>query len=186
MKKTFLLFVILICSANLKAQNKKEFQYLKNPVRLGDIERINSTQNVLTTAAILFPFNPIFIFEDKKFYVGLTKEVSIGKLAYGRIAFEYSLIFRETRVNHFRVSYNYDFPVETGDFAAFLFSAGGGYFTDFDKNGYFPQASFSVLLPVTEVAATSVYLKVRQTIMSDKSKPDIFDISLGLATVIYF
>ena len=134
----------------------------------------------------MFPINPILLLEDKKFYVGITKEFSFGIFPYGRIAAEYSLIFRNTRLNQLRFSYNFDIPVEAGDLAAFFLTVGAGYFTDFYKEGYFPQASFSLLIPVDDNIGISTYFKIRNTFMTEKEESDIFDISLGLATVFYF
>jgi two-component system alkaline phosphatase synthesis response regulator PhoP len=124
------------------------------------------------------------LIENKKFYAGFTKEISYGKFPYGRLALEYSFIFRETRLNHLRASYNFDIPLETGDFFAFLISVGGGYFTDFDKEGYFPQASLSLLLPFSDEIGSMPYIKFRHTFMTDKSKSDISDFSLGLGLYI--
>lgn len=146
----------------------------------------NATESFLQTAVLFSPINPIFLIENKKFYVGLTKEFSIWAFPYGRLATEYSFIFRETRLNHLRVSYNFDIPVEAGDIAAFLLSFGGGYFTDFDKSGYFPQASFSLVLPANDNVAAMLYFKARNTFMTDKSKSDIFDISFGIASAFHF
>ncbi len=149
-------------------------------------ERQQTALEDISFFAVVFPLNPIFLIENKRFYAGITKEFSIGKFPFGRFATEYSLIFRETRVNHLRFSYNFDIPLEAGDFAAVLISAGGGYFTDFDKKGYFPQLSFGLLLPATEIISVSLYFKTRYTFMDDKSKSDIFDISLGFSSVYYF
>ncbi|MFZ1320096.1 MAG: hypothetical protein WAT71_00935 [Ignavibacteria bacterium] len=140
----------------------------------------------LSVFALLFPLNPILLIENEKFYVGITKEFSFGKFPFGRAAVEYSLIFRETHVNQLRLSYNFDIPLVTGDFAAIMVSAGGGYFTDFDKKGYFPQASLALLLPASETFTANVYFKTRYTIMDDKSKSNIFDITFGLSAAIYF
>ena len=162
-------------------------QELQTDLNLKNISGKNSSLTAYKTAAILFPLNPIFLVEDKKFYVGITKEISIGKFPYGRAAFEYSLIFRKTRVNHIRLSYNFDIPLPSGDLAVVLVSFGGGYFTDFDKKGYFPQTSLNILIPVDDNnIGINTYTRFRYTFMTDKSRSDIFDFSLGLGTVIYF
>ena len=135
-------------------------------------------------ALILFPVNPILLIENEKFYVGITKEISFGAFPYGRIAAEYSLIFRDTRLNHLRFSYNYDFALEARDLGAVLLSLGGGYFTDFNKEGYFPQVSFGLLFPVMENVAANPYLKLRHTFMTDANESDISDLSLGFGLYI--
>ncbi|MBS1516968.1 MAG: hypothetical protein JSS91_02675 [Bacteroidetes bacterium] len=140
----------------------------------------------ISTVAVLFFLNPILMLEDKRFYAGLTKELSAGKFPYGRFAVEYSLIFRKTHVNHLRFSYNFDIPIITAEVAAVLLSAGGGYFTDFDKKGYFPQASIAFLIPAFERITSNIYFKGRYTIMDDKSRSNIVDITFGLSASYYF
>lgn len=135
-------------------------------------------------ALILFPVNPVLLIENEKFYVGITKEISLGAYPYGRVAAEYSLIFRDTRLNHLRFSYNYDFALEARDLGAVLLSVGGGYFTDFSKEGYFPQVSFGLLFPVFENVAANPYLKLRHTFMTDANESDISDLSLGFGLYI--
>ncbi|HQY51614.1 MAG TPA: hypothetical protein PK294_04120 [Ignavibacteria bacterium] len=164
---------------NVKLNIKSESNY-QNPF----IQQTSGSG--LTVFALLFPLNPILMIENDKFYVGITKEFSFGKFPFGRAAVEYSLIFRETHVNQLRFSYNFDIPLVSGDFAVIMFSAGGGYFTDFDKKGYFPQTSVALLLPASETFTANVYFKTRYTIMDDKSESNIFDITFGLSAAIYF
>jgi hypothetical protein len=176
--------VIMIYCGDIRSQSN---EYLFNSkINFENISESNSSNTALKVASILFPLNPIFLIENKKFYVGITKEFSFGKIPFGRIAFEYSLIFRETHLNQIRASYNYDFPLEVKDVAALLFTTGAGYFTDFDKEGYFPQASINLLLPMNGEIGIDAYAKARYTIMTDRNESNIFDFSFGLATVIYF
>lgn len=155
------------------------------PKSLSDISGSSFSFNTSKTLAVLFPLNPIFLVENKKFYVGITKEVSIGKFPYGRLAAEYSLIFRETHLNQLRFSCNFDIPLETSDFAVFILSFGGGYFTDFSKQGYFPQTSLNLIIPFDNVVGIGAYLKFRNTFVNDENESDIFDFSLGLAVGFY-
>lgn len=176
-------------SFNLKTSNQTrdpEYKSSEINLKLRSKENTGISNGLLKAGLILFPFNPILLTEDKKFYAGFTKEISYSKFPYGRIALEYSLIVRETKLNHLRASYNFDIPLETGDFFAFLISVGGGYFTDFDKEGYFPQASLSLLLPFSDEIGSMPYIKFRHTFMNDKSKSDISDFSLGLGLYISF
>lgn len=169
-------------------QKKNHFHDSKNSgikLKLNSKGNTEFSNSFLETVLIVFPFNPIFQLQDKKFYAGITKEVSLMAYPYGRLAVEYSLIFRETRLNQFRASYNFDVGLETGDLFAFLLSVGGGYFTDFHDVGYFPQASLSLLLPLWDKMATVPYFKVRETFMT-KDVPDIFDVSLGLSLYLVF
>lgn len=194
MKKliTFLIFLILSYSGNSIAQTilhdsyvlKNSFNF-ENNLKMNSVKKNESSESFLNTMVFLFPFNPIFQLQDKRFYAGITKEISLISYPYGRIAVEYSLIFRETRLNQIRASYNYDFGLESGDFFALLFSIGGGYFTDFHDVGYFPQASVSLLLPFSENISSVPYFKIRETFMTN-GNPDIFDVSLGLGLYISF
>ncbi len=128
----------------------------------------------------------MLLVENEKVYAGVTKEFSVGRFPYGRVAAEYSLIFRETKINQLRFSYNYDIPLSAGDIAAFMLSVGGGYFTDFDKTGYFPQLSFGLLLAASDHVAVHAYTKVRNTFVTEDNESDIFDLSLGFGSSFYF
>jgi len=133
---------------------------------------------------ILLTFiNPIVVFEDKKIFWGLTKEISKSFYPYGRLSFEYSFLFRTFNKNHFRFSYNYDHVFENrNDWIIFILSPGAGYFTDTENNGAFVQGSYGILFP-TPVFMGHLYLKYRFTKIFDKNKSDIHDISLGLGLV---
>ncbi|MCB0727488.1 MAG: hypothetical protein KDD00_08490 [Ignavibacteriae bacterium] len=63
---------------------------------------------------------------------------------------------------------------------------GGGYFTDFEKYGYFPQTSANFLLPATDDIAVNAYFKVRNVFVADDKGSDVFDISLGFGTIFSF
>lgn len=181
MKRPFLILLILCALAGTAFS-----QFSLPPLTMNSKDKsiAGSTANFGEVALAVFPLNPILMIEGEKFYVGITKEIALSFFPYGRVATEYSLIFRETKVNHLRFSYNFDFPIEVGDFAAFMVSLGGGYFTDFDKEGYFPQASFSLLFPLTDNIATNPYFKLRHTFMNGTDKSDISDLSFGFSLYI--
>ena len=183
--KPILIFLIFFNFGDLFSQVKQDEFRLGFPKSLIDRSESGFSFNTAKTIALLFPFNPIFLIENKKFYVGITKEISLGKFPYGRLAAEYSLIFRETHLNQLRFSYNFDIPLETSDFAVFMLSLGGGYFTDFSKEGYFPQASLNLIIPFDNVIGMSTYLKFRNTFITEENESDIFDFSLGIAAAIY-
>lgn len=125
--------------------------------------------------------NPMLVIEDKKVFFGLTKEVSFGKFPYGRIAFEYSYIFRSYSTSHLRFSYNYDIILEAGNFVGFVATPGVGYFTDTKNSGWFLHGSVGAILPVSDYVAFGPYLRYRHTFIKDKTKSDINDISLGVS-----
>lgn len=183
----FMILIIFIFSNSFViAQTENIKLNIKSEPKYSDPFIQHTSEVGLSVFALLFPLNPILLIENEKFYVGITKEFSVGKFPFGRAAVEYSLIFRETHVNQLRLSYNFDIPLVSGDFAAIMLSAGGGYFTDFDKKGYFPQISAALLLPASETFTANVYFKTRYTIMDDKSKSNIFDITFGLSAAYYF
>lgn len=180
LKRIFILILAVMFSVAGKSFSQNH-NHLNSEIKL----RLHKDKNKITSDGFTeilvaaFPLNPIFQLQDKRFYAGITKEISYGFYPYGRIAAEYSLIFRETKLNQLRASYNMDLPLESGDFYAFLLSVGAGYFTDFTDEGFFPQASLSLFLPVFDKIAVPLYFKVRETFMT-KDKPDIFDVSFGL------
>lgn len=187
MKKSlgFIFSIILFASA---CHGQSLQQYKTENLSLNNIspsERSMGGSN-LRIVSMIFPFNPIIAVEDGKVYFGFTKEVIAGIIGYGHIASEYSYLFRSKNNSHLRFSYNYDIVTESGDLGGFLISAGGGYFTDFNKKGIFPQISFNALMPVGDDAAVMPYVKVRYTFMTDKIQSNIFDFSLGLKTAFYF
>lgn len=177
-----LIFTLMMLTAFLADSYAQSLPKLSmKTIEKNDLQNAESFDAVLLA---LFPLNPILMIEGNKFYAGITKEVSFGKYPYGRLAAEYSLIFRETRLNHLRFSYNYDIAIEARDFGAFLFSFGGGYFTDFHKEGIFPQALIGILFALTDGIGTNPYVKIRHTFMTDSGESDITDLSFGLGLYI--
>jgi len=182
MKKIFILALIIIAISNINLLAQQVNSFIPE-LKLKDKSRQTESLSAGDVALALFPFNPILMIDNKKFYAGITKEVSLGFIPYGRLSAEYSLVFRETHLNQLRFSYNYDFVMEAADFAALLLTAGGGYFTDFEKEGYFPQAALAILFPITDGIATNPYIKFRYTFVND-NKGDVYDFSLGLGLYI--
>ena len=181
MKKIiFSLVVVLFVCGTSSSQNMK--------LKLKD----NKTSGISSGSGVTFLFyaaaiiNPMIVFEDKKVYFGLTKEITFGKFPYGRISFEYSYIFRSYNTSHLRFAYNYDIILEAGDFVAFTATPGAGYFTDTKNKGWFAQGSVGAILPFAGFIAAAPYLRYRHTFIKDKFKTDIDDISLGVAFMIYF
>jgi hypothetical protein len=138
---------------------------------------------VLGIAAII---SPMAVFEDKKVFFALTKEISFGKFPYGRVSIEYSYVFRSYNTSHLRFSYNYDFVLFAADFLGAIASPGAGYFTDTKNSGWFLQGSAGVLFAKSDQLAIHPYIKYRHTFIKDKLKSDINDVSLGMAFIFYF
>ncbi len=137
--------------------------------------------------SILYLINPIVLYEDNKIYAGLTKELSVGfgKLGQHRTAFEYSFVFTGHISHHIRFSYKYDLLMKdkiepshmlqgTG-----VFSIGGGYFTNFDKQGAFPELTYGYSLRNHKLLIFP-HVKIRHTFMFRKDDSDITDISFGI------
>ena len=148
---------------------------------------------VISTLIIFSPLNPMLVVENKKAYFGLTKEISsiipvhLFKKAplLLKPSFEYSYIFRSERTSHLRAGLDIGYPIVTSDFAAVLFFAGGGYFSDTKKSGITSDASLNFFAPIEDYLGLSIYLKVRGNYMLKKEESNIFDASIGISTVIY-
>lgn len=134
----------------------------------------------------LYAINPVMSVEiNGKLKWGWTKEVSLGfgNLGQFRTSFEYSWIDFEKNQNIIRAGLKYDIllksnidynkdPVETS-----VLTIGGGYFTDFDRYGYFPELSYGYSF---RDAKYLLYpsVKLRYTFMNEG--PDLWDFSFGL------
>lgn len=140
----------------------------------------------LLVLGIVSLISPMVVFEDKKTFFALTKEVSFGKFPLGRFSFEYSYIFRSFNTSHLRLSYNYDIIMEAASFVAIVATPGAGYFTDTKNKGWFLQASGGLFLAIAEPWVIHPYLRYRHTFIKDKAKTDINDISFGSAFILYF
>lgn len=173
----------------LNIENQSSYYEPKpGPLKLHNSSAAGS-RTFLVAGIILALVNPELVIENKKAYFGLTKELSVGKYPYGRLAFEYTHIFRDYSRNHLRFSYNQDFVLNTkGQFFVPIASAGAGYFTDTDHKGYFAQASFGFIipLPIGVFEGLYIYLKGRHTFVEGSLNSNITDISLGTSFLIYY
>jgi len=137
--------------------------------------------------AFLYLINPILLYEDRKIYMGITKELSVGfgKLGQHRTAFEYSFVFTGNVSHHFRVSYKYDLLMKDKIEPSHnlqgtsVVSVGGGYFTNFSKQGLFPELTFGYSLRNHKLLIYP-HVKIRHTFMLRKQDSDITDISFGI------
>lgn len=192
MKYICLLIISFLLTSNLYSQYRlTPREDSDSRANFGEIKKPTEYKATKTAIPIMFYtllfINPMLVIEDKKVYFGLTKEISFGYYPYGRMAFEYSFIARNNNSSHLRTSYNYDFILEAGDFAAFVLTPGAGYFTDTKNKGWFAQTSFGLFLPVF-FSAVNPYIKYRHTFVMNKptGKTDIDDISLGMGFLFYF
>jgi len=136
--------------------------------------------------SILYLINPIILLEDKRVSAGLMKEISLGFGYFGeyRIGVDYSIIFREYQRNHLRLSLKYDILLKDIEPSNMLqgtsvLSIGGGYFTDFDGCGFFPELSYGYSIR-NDKFLFYPHLKLRYTIMTEKYKSNITDFSFGI------
>jgi hypothetical protein len=156
---------------------------------------LNSDDYGLNSVLMVFicVINPELIYENEKINFGLTKEVSLGFPflrvnnfnSIGRLGFEYSYIFKSERNHHLRSFLDMGIILESSEFIAISLNAGGGYFTDFRKNGIFPQVSLNMVIPTGENVALNPYVKLRHTFMLDKTQSDNTDISAGVGFMIF-
>ncbi len=179
--------VILVISAPLSAQTpdanqyKEEFSLTYNKTKTSSLLPV-----AFGVAAVLYLINPILMYEDKKLYAGITKEISVGwgKLGEHRTAFEYSLIFGGNIRNLVRLSYKYDFLLAGIEPSHILqgsstLSIGGGYYTDFNGGGAFPEITYGYSIRNHKLLFYP-HVKIRHTFMFNKSKSDNTDLSFGI------
>ena len=136
---------------------------------------------------VLYLINPILLYEDKKIYAGITKELSVGFGKFGehRAAFEYSFIFTGNISHHIRFSYKYDMLLKSKIEPSHMLqgtpvvSLGAGYFTNFTKHGAFPELTFGYALRNHKLLIYP-HIKIRHTFMFKSGDSDITDISFGI------
>jgi hypothetical protein len=136
---------------------------------------------------VLYLINPILLYEDKKIYAGITKELSVGFGKFGehRAAFEYSFILTGNISHHIRFSYKYDLLLKSKIEPSHMLqgtpvvSLGAGYFTNFTKHGAFPELTFGYSLRNHKLLIYP-HIKIRHTFMFKSGDSDITDISFGI------
>ncbi|MCE1164203.1 MAG: hypothetical protein LWX07_02235 [Bacteroidetes bacterium] len=148
---------------------------------------------ILPMLVLSWPINPMLVVEDKKPYFALTKAVNLMFPALyighnplvAQFGGEYSYVARNGRNSHIRGYLDFLYPVDAGEYIAFLLGVGGGIFTDTKKSGLFPQLSFSALMPVCNGIAFQAYIKARNNYMFKKEESNVFDLSAGMGAVFY-
>jgi hypothetical protein len=184
---TVILFSLICCNI-CSQQNISDRQ----PVLLLNKENSTTSTSSFTAVsiglgAVIYFINPIVLYENKKIYAGITKELSVGFGNFGehRFAFEYSFVFTGNISHHLRFSYKYDLllkqniePSHTLQGTGVL-SFGGGYFTNFNKQGFFPELTCGYSLRNHKILIYP-HIKIRHTFMLRKQDSDITDISFGI------
>ncbi|MCX6166097.1 MAG: hypothetical protein NTU73_14750 [Ignavibacteriae bacterium] len=190
MKKIIInIILILVTCSNIYSQ------YIvsgSQPVSLLNIQNTTTSPTSMTTVslgigAILYLINPIVLYEDKKIYMGITKELSVGfgKFGENRFAFEYSFVFTGNISHHARLSYKYDLLLKENIEPSHMLqgtgvlSPGAGYFTNFNKHGIFPELTFGYSIRNHKILIYP-HIKIRHTFMFNKNDSDITDISFGI------
>jgi hypothetical protein len=183
------IMLIFLISGNIYSQN---YFSDNQPASLFNKENTNTSASSITTAsigiaAILYLINPIVLYDNKKVYAGITKELSLGFGKFGehRFAFEYSFVFTGNISNQLRFSYKYDFllkdKIEPSHMlqATGVVSPGAGYFTNFNKTGVFPELTLGYSIRNHKLLIFP-HIKLRHTFMFNKSDTDITDFSFGI------
>ena len=184
--KIFLVFIFVLLSSNIYSQTD-------NLSSVGLSNGKKDAINWIAPASLVWPFNPMVVFEDEKTYFAFTKEVAIAlppislKKAgiFTRLAVEYSYVFRSEKNHHIRLSLDAGYPLSAGDFAAVLLSAGSGYFTDTKANGISVHSSLGFFTTFGDNLGVNFYLRTRNTFMFPEERKNIFDLSAGLGLSIY-
>lgn len=172
---------------NSKIKSKYLFQEQPSSTILRKSEIANPTLPLAIYILSVFYFvNPIILYEDEKVSAGLTKEISLGFGNFGeyRAGFEYSLIFRGYQKSHIRLSFKYDNLLDNIEPSNMLqgtsvLSIGGGYFTDFNGHGFFPEISYGYSIRNDKLLFYP-HIKARYTVMTEKNKSNITDVSFGI------
>ena len=155
----------------------------------GDDEGATAPIAIGAMAALYF-FNPLVVYQDRTVDAGLTKEFSVGFGNFGehRLGVEYSLILRSQHKHNLRLSYQYDFLLKSGLQPSNMFqgtsvlSVGIGYFTDFERNGYFPEIAYGYSIRNDKLLIFP-HLKLRYTFLRDThgAADFSFGIMVGIA-----
>jgi hypothetical protein len=133
----------------------------------------------------LYLINPIIQY-DSKLSGGLTKEFSVGFGYFGeyRAGVEYSYIFRSNVRNSLKASVKYDVllkDLEPSNMfqSSSVISLGGGYFTDFEDHGIFPEVSYGYSIRNHKLLFYP-NVKLRHIWVFNKQKANITDVSFGI------
>lgn len=183
-RRVFIVVLLALACTNVFSQLK-----LKNSFNLYDKESKSASVLPISIGVLtaVYLINPIAEYTDKKLYLGITKEISVGwgKLGEHRTAFEYSMIFGGNIRHYIRLSYKYDILLKSGIQPSHMLqgtsvlSVGGGYFTDFKARGVFPELTYGYSIRNHKFLFFP-HIKFRHTFMFQKDKPDITDISFGV------
>ncbi|RPI18036.1 MAG: hypothetical protein EHM58_06855 [Ignavibacteriae bacterium] len=186
MKVKLINIALLFCllqSANISIaqQNNSKLKFKLNQKAGGD----GTALLTIHAVAIAIIINPVVMYENKKFYFGLTREVSLGFGKHGefRISGEYTYIFRTNLKHHLRASVKYDMmsSLSRSEWlpSRDVFTIGAGYFLDEEGPGIFPEITAGYRLGEPDYILYP-YIKLRHTFMTKKDKPDNTDFSLGM------
>lgn len=183
-----IIFVIVI---NTESQISVNPTLFSNQIKLKENTSFNlsykKTDNPTFALGVLIALivvNPIIELEDKKFYFGLTRELTLvfGKPGSLRLSFEYSYIFKNENRSQFRLSAKYDIlsKLHRGEWLSdrTFYSFGFGYYKDKTGEGIFPELAAGFRLGEGDFILQP-YAKLRHTFMITKYKPGITDFSVG-------
>lgn len=185
------ILLILFTSFTLYAQNS----FKLNPgadapfIKQNYLNKSQSSadQYIFIGSVVFLTLTPTVVFENKKFYFGLGRELSLvfGKHGEYRLSAEYTFVFRSSLNSQIRAVFKYDIlsgltHSEWIDQREFV-SLGAGYFTDTRGSGISPEISAGFRIGSDGGTYIYPYAKLRHTFMLKKDKPDNTDFSLGLA-----
>lgn len=186
MKIIIKIILLLFIYCNTYSQSNSQYSYSYDKENTAN-SAISFTSVSVGVGAFLYLVNPIILYEDKKIYAGVTKELSLGFGKFGehRIAYEYSFVFTGHISHHMRLSYKYDLLLKDKIEPSHIlqvtsaFSFGGGLFTNFNKQGFFPEITYGYSLRNHKLLIYP-HIKIRHTFMFRKQDSDITDISFGI------
>jgi len=193
MEKKYKKFIFIIITVFLWSSYAYSQQPYEQNKRLNYLEHFKQSSNPsflpvsIIAASIFYLINPIILYENKKLFAGITKEISIGFGDFGehRLAGEYSLILGGNVKHYIRFSYKYDILLKDNIKPSHMFqgtsvlSLGAGYFTDFNGKGIFPEVTYGYSIRNHKLLFYP-HVKIRYTYMFGKDKIDKTDISFGI------
>lgn len=199
----FLIAFILLQNNILQSQTSVIKSIIHNPVDLnsGSVSFKRSSQRLSPVRSddpvtfgsyvfllLLYAINPILLFENgnSKGFWGFTKEVSLGfgDLGQYRTSLEYSFVDRAHDVNMLRAGLKYDILLKNNinrskDVKSSVITLGGGYYTDFNDGGFYPEISYGYSFRyMSDHVLVYPGIKIRYTFMNDS--PDLTDFSAGI------
>jgi hypothetical protein len=187
--KPIIILLLLLASGNLFSQTSLNIKDNSLHPKKNYFSKTsgNADAYLFIGSIVVLTLTPTVVYDDKKFYFGLGRELSLafGKHGEFRISGEYTYIFRSELKSYIRASFKYDILSKLSrgewiDEREFI-SIGAGYFTNTKNSGIAPEVSAGFRIGADGGIYLYPYAKLRHTFILKKEIPDNTDFSIGLA-----